>query len=395
MNKTILKWLNENVGNIIESPRRKSFDSKTHPIKIIKIDEEKQILVIKFVEGTQCPPLHFWMFERALDYIRRKENEVVRLGTKVAPPYDEDTIEGQIWCKPFSKPPKSPFKASPHICDILVLSLLGKAKYEWFIKSETNRKVQGIRYITENEVPPDPPSPPSPDGIRYFPKNNVLTTPSPPDPKQEFINKYTATIIDWTKNKKEIIKDARFSYTWKNKPMLVCVKERNEVSKAIIMSRIRNQGGLDLDTLDKVTMWGFNREFPLRNREKVIKRTKKAFNHLDEGNLVEATKILLNIFGVGISRASKIIGLFDQENLCIYDSRVGNALEDFKYQDKKIILCPAGRNRSGDNVINDYVWAEQYQRLVWSLEIVRDYLNERGNTFRLADVEMALFMIGK
>lgn len=160
------------------------------------------------------------------------------------------------------------------------------------------------------------------------------------------------------------------------------------------MARIRNQGGIDLDTLDKVTMWGFNREFPLRDGEKVIKITKEAFNHLNEGNLVGATKILLNISGVGISRASKIIGLFDQENLCIYDSRVGNALEDLKYQDKKVILCPAGRNRRGDNVTNVYVWAEQYQRLIWALEIIRDFLNERGNTFRLADVEMALFMIG-
>ncbi|GAG93918.1 unnamed protein product, partial [marine sediment metagenome] len=79
---------------------------------------------------------------------------------------------------------------------------------------------------------------------------------------------------------------------------------------------------------------------------------------------------------------------------CIYDSRVGHALKDLKYDNKKIILCPPGYNRPGDAASNN-VWAEQYQRLIWTLEIIRDHLNEKGHTFRLADIEMALFMIGK
>ncbi len=98
---------------------------------------------------------------------------------------------------------------------------------------------------------------------------------------------------------------------------------------------------------------------------------------------------------VGISRASKILGLFDQENLCIYDSRVGNALKDLKYDNGKIVLCPAGYGRQGDAVSDDKTWAENYERLILALEIVRDYLNERGHTYRLADVEMGLFMMGK
>lgn len=375
MNKNILNWLNENVGNMFESPRRK-YNPKVYPIKIIHVDEEKEILRIGFVGGSKCPALRFWMFERALDYIRSKKNKIVKLGTKVAPPYDEDTIEGQIWREPFIKPPKSPFKASPHVCDILVL--VGLSIYEK-TKNLKGRSVQGIKY-TE-----------SPHG-----KTEKLEKPSIKiSEKQKFAEKYKETIINWIENRKEMLANARFKYSWQNRPTLECVEERNNVSKAIIMARIRNHGGIDLDTLDKVTLWGFNKEFPLRKNEEVIKITQEAFSYLDKRNLVEATKILLKIFGVGISRTSKILGLFDQENLCIYDSRVSNALKDLKYQDKKIILCPAGRNRSGDNVANKYVWAEQYQRLIWTVEIIRDYLNERRNTFRLADVEMALFMIGK
>jgi hypothetical protein len=45
--------------------------------------------------------------------------------------------------------------------------------------------------------------------------------------------------------------------------------------------------------------------------------------------------------------------------------------------------------------VTDQEWAANYQRLIWTLEIVRDCLNERGQTYRLADVEMAFFMIGK
>ena len=97
---------------------------------------------------------------------------------------------------------------------------------------------------------------------------------------------------------------------------------------------------------------------------------------------------------VGISLASKVIGLFDQENLCVYDSRVGAALRDLKYGNKRMILVPPGRGRAGDSA-TDNRWAENYEKLIWTLEIVRDYLNEKGCTFRIADVEMALFMMGK
>jgi hypothetical protein len=40
-------------------------------------------------------------------------------------------------------------------------------------------------------------------------------------------------------------------------------------------------------------------------------------------------------------------------------------------------------------------WAEQYQRLIWTLEVIRDHLNTKGHTFRIADIEVALFMMGK
>jgi len=39
-------------------------------------------------------------------------------------------------------------------------------------------------------------------------------------------------------------------------------------------------------------------------------------------------------------------------------------------------------------------WADQYERLIWICEVIKDQLNSEGYPFNIADVEMALFVIG-
>lgn len=87
-------------------------------------------------------PLHFVMFERALTHLETNKTRMVRLGARVKPPYDQDTIEGQIWRQPYVCP--NPFKASPHVCDIIVSS--GLAEYGDTENPKNHRKVQGVRY---------------------------------------------------------------------------------------------------------------------------------------------------------------------------------------------------------------------------------------------------------
>ena len=70
------------------------------------------------------------------------------------------------------------------------------------------------------------------------------------------------------------------------------------------------------------------------------------------------------------------------------------ALRTLKTEGKPIVKCPPGRSRPGDVCTNEK-WASEYQKLIWVLEVIRDYLNEQGYPFSLADVEMALFMMGK
>jgi len=215
--------------------------------------------------------------------------------------------------------------------------------------------------------------------------------------EEGFVEEFEGAIIKWTVSHEKEIVDFK-SYRWKGKTYRESVRARNELEGAIKLSRRNNGGGIDLATGDKIYVWGFDKRFPLRNRQEVIEATREAFQFLDRGDCYQACKRLMRINGVGVAGATKLLGLSDQENLCIYDSRVGNALSDLKKNGEKIILCPPGRT-----IIRDYVsptnadheWAENYQRLIWTLEIVRDYLRGKSRHLRIADIEMALFMKGR
>lgn len=83
--------------------------------------------------------------------------------------------------------------------------------------------------------------------------------------------------------------------------------------------------------------------------------------------------------------------------LWLYDSRVGNALRDLAFDGERLIHIPPGRvsDRSSDMGVSDLQWADDYQRLLWILGEMRAALAQKGYTYRVADVEMALFMLGR
>ncbi|MCJ7631178.1 hypothetical protein MUP77_02075 [Candidatus Bathyarchaeota archaeon] len=218
--------------------------------------------------------------------------------------------------------------------------------------------------------------------------------------KEVFLKNYKNIILKWTEENENVIIEGRKSYSWNHKSLLECIDERNKASKALILSRLRNNGGIDLETADKIMDWGGFRQFPLRDPDKVLSVTSEAFSHLDKGDIYKAILVLLSIWNVGISRASKLLGLFDQDSLCIYDSRVGTALRTLRKGDSRLVLCPTGQGRIGDVVsgskqMRARIWAQNYEKLIWVSEVIRDYLNEKSHKFRIADIEMALFMMGK
>ncbi|MEM3010398.1 MAG: hypothetical protein QXE76_01125 [Candidatus Bathyarchaeia archaeon] len=214
--------------------------------------------------------------------------------------------------------------------------------------------------------------------------------------KEEFVTEFKNTIIEWSKIHETDLLDYR-SYRWKGKTYEESVKLRNALEEAITASREKNEGGVDLETVDKVYDWGFGKSFPLRDQEKILEETREAFQFLDENDCYQACRRLMQIEGVGVAGATKVLGLSNQEKFCIYDSRVGLALSDLKKDGKKIIRCPPGRRTKGDYVSyekwNDE-WSLDYQKLIWTLEIVRDYLKTKALNLRISDIEMALFMRG-
>ena len=386
MDKELIKWMTKNVGVILPSPRN-SGKLRPYPFKI-KVDLVKKEIPFEFVGGkVKGLPLKFWMFDKVLAHLARRRGQYTIMGAKPQPPYITGSVEEAIWVDLL--PTKSTIKVSSHVCDILALA--GYLVYGKAINPKTKRKVQAVQLL-KNRIIPTLPSPTN------NPPPSPSAQPTPPSKpiskKEEFIEEFKTIIIKWTKENEDKIVEGRHSYIWAGNSTQDNIKKRNTISKAITLSRIQNGGALDINTLNLITRWGFNRDFPLQDEAKVESITKHSFQYLDKGDIIAATNILLNIYGVGISRASKIIGLSDQEDLCIYDSRVGNALKDLKIGNKRLIKIPPGYGREADTA-SKYEWATQFEHLIWTVEIIKDYMNENGCTFRAADVEIGLFMMGK
>lgn len=377
MDQRMLQWLKANQNKWFESPRKDAFKRRRAPddFRIIGVDESDREVGIQFRKSEyDAMPLHFWMFTRTIQHLQSTQN-FVPIGAALRPPYIKGSVEEAIWRTPFPTG-RTAYKSSPHICDFL--ALMNQIEYGPARNPVNGRKVQGARWIGDPILPPPEQKKPEP-------------------PHQAFLRKFEPSIQAWIEKNEDHVIKARKKYNWKGMSTLECVDERNRISRAIINSRIRNQGAVDLETLDEVMAWGGFGKFPDRDAEKALEITSKAFLRLDQGKVEQAASSLMSVKGVGIARATKILGLSDQEALAIYDSRVGHALRSLTHQGERLIHIPPSRavGRAGDLGVSNRVWVQDYQRLIWILEVFREYLNERMANFRLADVEMALFMIGK
>ena len=237
MFEKVLAWLKENEGRIFQSPRRRAQN-----FKIVNIEEKRKRVKIRFLESKYpALPLTFWMFDRTLQYLNKNKGRFIRLGAKLQPPYGKDTIEGIIWRKP-NPEGKTPYKASSHVCDILALA--GIAEYGYAINPSTNRKVQAVR-IQKVSKELD---------VSSFPSQPVISQIK--GKKEDFLEKFKEVIINWAKKNEDALIEGRSNYSWKNKSLLESVDERNGISQLIVLSRIKNGGGIDLETANKIMSWG-------------------------------------------------------------------------------------------------------------------------------------------
>jgi hypothetical protein len=241
-----------------------------------------------------------------------------------------------------------------------------------------------------------------PTAISTLAYSNEDTSSACENAKTAFLQKYRGLIISWAKEHKDALITGRKDYHWKKTSTAESLEKRNHLTKLIVLSRIKNNGGLDLATLDEIMAWGFpnNPQFFPRDPNKCLEVTRHSFNLLDEEKPAEAICKLMS-FPLIISRASKIIGLSNPNYFAIYDSRVGLALATLQDGDKRLIKIPGRKPQPGRVFLSDEGkctskdWGANYQKLMWVLEVIANVLNEESYPFNLADVEMALFMMGK
>jgi len=168
---------------------------------------------------------------------------------------------------------------------------------------------------------------------------------------------------------------------------------RNELEKAI-KDQVSKNGYLSKKLFDKIMVWGFNRS-SYNTEEDIVKTTGLVFALLNKNKIVEAAIEMTSLSGIGISRATKVIALYNQNDFGIYDSRAADGLSDLIIDGKRFIPIPLGRTVRGDTNLNTYDFCIAYKRY---LDVLRYFRNKAmaepilcSSFTRVADLEMAFF----
>jgi len=195
---------------------------------------------------------------------------------------------------------------------------------------------------------------------------------------------------------------SRASYSWPPGCTLdesLWVRDHLE---ACIRRDIDATGALSLGTFRKVIYWGFGQASKATEMQ-VRDQSADAYAALTEGRLADAVAAFLEIDGVGISRAAKLVALADQNRLGIYDSVAAARLNVLAGE--PVVLVPAGRPGGraeqllelahGSATKGTVALAQEYPLYIEILQGIRDRAvadPDLAMAFpRVRDVEIALF----
>lgn len=171
---------------------------------------------------------------------------------------------------------------------------------------------------------------------------------------------------------------------------------RREVLAAAAEQARSTKGFLSKETFDEILKWGFGRASNLTETD-VQAATKEAFARLAQGDEAGALRRLRELPGIGVSRATKILALSDQQNLGVYDSHAAAALSSIRKGDRPLIAVPPGQSKglkgtstaSQERLTRDYPkYTAVLRRLLENAKRDQRY----ARTFKgVADLEQALF----
>jgi hypothetical protein len=153
-------------------------------------------------------------------------------------------------------------------------------------------------------------------------------------------------------------------------------------------------GFLSKTTFDAVSIWGFGTDSGCSDVE-IKCATKPAFELLRANRIAEAASKLLELPKIGISRASKVLGLSDQSEFGIYDSRSAHGMSDlFDSSSRHLILIPPGRVLAGDRGTKSQ-YCTAFENYIWVLREFRRLAAADSSLHkafpRVADLEIAFF----
>jgi hypothetical protein len=205
---------------------------------------------------------------------------------------------------------------------------------------------------------------------------------------KDFLSRWQWLIEKYYSEHRESIIEARREYTWHG--------DRDSLERCIKQTLAENDGVVTLQVFEEVEYWGFGVKTISKHNEHgtVLRKTKSAFTYLKQGKLREAALELDNLPYVGPARATKLLALSNQAIYGIYDARASNALRQVNFLAGKIIMpVLLGRTiqgTGGDSALGfeSFTWALRFMLCKLSTEC------DECKTWRVADVEMSLFVLG-
>lgn len=206
---------------------------------------------------------------------------------------------------------------------------------------------------------------------------------------KSFISRWQLVIGQYYVGHKRSIIEARRKYTWQG--------SRDSLEQRIKRALVKNHNGVTLDIFEEVEYWGFGVKTISRHndQETVLHKTKTAFSNLGLGKLKEAAEELDSLPYVGPSRATKLLALSNQKIYGIYDARASNALREVNYLAGEIIIpVLPGRNIPG--TAGNYSLG--FENFTWALRFMLEKFSTEYTeckTWRVADIEMGLFILGR